>query len=75
MDAGCLLTINQLEWMAIAAYDRLDSEQICAVDYGISVVAELFDAIERIGGYRPVVEKILAEKCNQYINDVMEMIK
>lgn len=69
------MTINQLEWMAIAAYDRLDSEQICAVDYGISVAAELFYAIERIGGYCPVVEKMLAEKRDQYVNDVMEMLK
>lgn len=69
------MTINQLEWMALAAYDRLDSKQICAVDYGISVVAELFDAIERIGGYCPVVEKMLAEKRDQYVNDVMEMLK
>ena len=75
MDAGCPLTINQLEWMALAAYDRLDSEQMCAVDYGISVVAELCEAIEKIGGYCPMVEKILAEKRDQYINDVMEMLK
>lgn len=49
MDAGCLLTIEQLEWTALSAYDRLDIEKVSAVDYGISVVAELCEAIERIG--------------------------
>lgn len=70
-----MMTIEQLEWMSLAAYDNLDSEQIAAVDYGISVAAELCEAMERIGGYCPAVEKMLAEKLDQYINDVMEMLR